>query len=324
MSFLAPERLLLLILVGLLGLAYVLLRLRASRYALRFTNLELLRSVAPRAAGWRRHLLAGLSLVALAALVVALARPAQERELATERATIVLAIDTSLSMQATDVEPSRLDVAKQAATDFVDVVPEGVDVGIVAFDGTARLESRPSADRDETKQAIDTLELGRGTAIGDAIFLGLGALSDSDARLASIEAGPEEESAMNPGRLVVMSDGETTAGRENADAVGAAREVGVEISTIAYGTDRGTVMVQGETIPVPVNRDALAQIANESNGVFYEAASGEELSQVFDDIGTAIELDTVTEELSLWFVAFGMAFSALAAVGSLVWFSRLP
>lgn len=323
MSFLAPERLLLLILVGALALAYVALRMRASRYALRFTNLELLRQVAPRTAGWRRHLLATVSLVGLAALVVALARPVLEQEQATERATIVLAIDTSLSMEATDVAPTRLDVAKRAASEFVDLVPEGVDVGIVGFDGTARLEAPPGADRERTKQAIAELELGRGTAIGDAIVLGLGALSDSDAVLASVES-TDDADADTRGRLVVMSDGETTAGRENAEAVAAAREAGVEVSTIAYGTASGTVDVQGETIPVPVNRDALAQIAADSSGTFYEAASGEELADVFEDIGTAIAVDTVTEELSLWFVALGMTLSALAAVGSLAWFSRLP
>jgi Ca-activated chloride channel family protein len=324
MTFLAPERLLLLIVVGVLGLAYLGLRLRASRYALRFTNLELLRSVAPRTAGWRRHLLAAVSLLALAALVIALARPAQEREQAMERATIVLAIDTSLSMQATDVVPSRLDVAKRAASEFVAAVPDGVEVGIVAFDGTARLESAPTVERDRSARAIDSLELGPGTAIGDAIFLGLGTLSDSEAVLASV--GPDEGGGADesPGRLVVMSDGETTMGRENGDAVEAARDAGVEISAIAYGTDAGSVVVQGETIPVPVNRDALAEIASTSGGEFYEAASGEELSAVFQDIGTAIEVDTVTEELALWFVGLGAALSALAALGSLAWFSRLP
>ena len=227
-------------------------------------------------------------------------------------------------MQATDVEPSRLDVAKQAAAEFVDVVPDGVELGLVGFDGTARLESPPSSDREQTKRAIDSLELGRGTAIGDAIILGVGALSDSEARLASVGAGQSDASEPPPGRLVIMSDGETTVGRENNDAVGVADDAGIEISTIAYGTDNGTVVVQGETIPVPVNRDALARIANDSNGTFYEAASGAELAEVFADIGTAIELDSVTEELSLWFVGFGMLFSALAAVGSLAWFSRLP
>ena len=321
MTFLAPERLLLLIAVGVLAIAYIALRLRASRYALRFTNLELLRSVAPRSAGWRRHLLAAASLLALSALVVALARPAYETDEATERATIVLAIDTSLSMEATDVPPSRLDVAKQAATEFVDLVPDGIEIGLVSFDGAARLESPADSDRERTKLAIEALELGPGTAIGDAIFLGLGALSDSEAVLASNDGAPTERP---PGRLIVMSDGETTAGRENTDAIAAARERNVEISTIAYGTDSGTVVVQGDTIPVPVNRDALAEIATQSDGTFYEAATGEELATVFEDIGTAIELDTVTEELSLWFVALGTALSALAAVGSLAWFSRLP
>ncbi len=325
MTFLSPERLLLLIVVGVLALTYVLLRLRSSRYALRFTNLELLKSVAPKTAGWRRHLLAGFTLVALAALIVALAQPARTREKATEQATIVLAIDTSLSMQATDVAPSRLEVAQHAAQDFVDLVPENVEVGIIGFDGTARLESSPTTDRERTKTAIESLELGPGTAIGDAIFLGLGSLSDAEKQLTAAESSQATETpAPSPGRLVVMSDGETTAGRENDDAVGAAAATGVQISTIAYGTDAGIVEVQGDTIPVPVNRDALFRIADNSGGAFYEAASGAELGDVFENIGTAIELETEQQELALWFVALGLALSAAAALGSLVWFSRLP
>lgn len=325
MTFLSPERLLLLILVGLLGLFYVVLRLRSSRYALRFTNLELLRSVAPRSAGWRRHVLAGFTLVALGALVIALAQPTRTYERASEQATIVLAIDTSLSMQADDVAPSRFEVAQEAARDFVDLVPEDVEIGIVGFDGTARLESPPTDDREQTKDAIAALELGPGTAIGDAIYLGLGALSDSESRLASVVTQTEaEDSADAPGRLVLMSDGETTTGRENADAVDAAASAGVQISTIAYGTDEGVVQVQGDTVPVPVNRDALADIAAESDGSFYEAASGAELGEVFENVGTSIEVETDQQDLAMWFVALGLILSVAAAAGSLVWFSRLP
>jgi len=326
MTFLSPERLFLLLVVLVIAIAYVLLRLRSSRYALRFTNLELLRSVAPKTAGWRRHVLAAFTLLAMAALVVSLAQPTRASERAIEQSTVVLAIDTSLSMQAEDVSPSRLDVAREAAKDFVDVVPENVHVGIVGFDGTARLESRPTDDRAQTKDAIDALQLGPGTAIGDAIVLGVGALADSNAQLASNDSsqGAEDDSEPAAGRLVVMSDGETTTGRENDEAVGAAVEAGVAISTIAYGTDSGTVNVQGETISVPVNRDALADIATTSDGIFYEAATGAELGEVFENIGTAIEVETEQQDLALWFVGLGMALSVAAALGSLAWFSRLP
>ena len=325
MTFLSPERLFLLVVVVVIAIAYVLLRLRSSRYALRFTNLELLRSVAPKTAGWRRHVLAASTLLAMTALVVALAQPTRTRERAIEQSTVVLAIDTSLSMQAADVSPSRLDVARGAAKDFVDVVPENVHVGIVGFDGTARLESPPTDDRARTKDAIDALQLGPGTAIGDAIVLGVGVLAESNAQLASNDPSQGTEDESEPaGRLVVMSDGETTTGRENDEAVGVAVDAGVAISTIAYGTDSGTVNVQGETIPVPVNREALADIATTSDGIFYEAATGAELGEVFENIGTAIEVETEQHDLALWFVGLGMALSVAAALGSLAWFSRLP
>ena len=244
-------------------------------------------------------------------------------------ATLVIDLSPSIAFGTALYEKRDLALAAAAAVGFLATKTVGRLGGVILeAEGEvivpARLESSPTAERAQSREAIEGLELGRGTAIGDAIFLGLGALSGSNARLASVESGRAGDGEMPPGRLVVMSDGETTTGRENDEAVRAARDAGVEISTIAYGTDSGTVLVQGETIPVPVNRDALAQIASDSDGVFYEAASGEELSQVFEDIGTAIELDTVTEELSLWFVGLGMVLSALAAAGSLAWFSRLP
>ncbi len=323
MTLLAPERLGLLAAVALLALTYIVMQLRGSRYALRFTNLELLESVAPRRAAWRRHLLAGAFLVAVAALVVALARPARTVEVARERSTIILAIDTSISMRATDVAPSRLDAARAAANDFIDLLPDTIDLGIVSFDGAARTEARPTHDPQALKRSVDGLQLGPGTAIGEAIFLGLDSLQSATEER-TIATGSSEVSEEPAGHIIVMSDGETTAGRPNAEAVDAAKRNSIPVSTIAYGTGAGTVVHEGETIPVPVNTVALQQVAEGTGGTFFEAVSGEELQQAFEDIGSAIAFETEQRELALWFVGLGLLLAVAAGGGSLFWFSRLP
>ena len=175
-SFLAAGRLWWLLAVLALAGAYVVLSLVRRRYTVRFTNLALLDQVAPRRPGWRRHLAAGAFLLAVAASMVAWARPADEVLVPKERATVVLAIDTSLSMEATDVAPSRLEAAQQAALAFVDELPEPINLGFVSFDGVARVRVTPTTDRDPVRRAIETLELGPATAIGEAIFAGLDAI----------------------------------------------------------------------------------------------------------------------------------------------------
>jgi len=325
MNFIAPERLFLLTLVAVLGGTYLVLQFRSSKFALRFTNLELLDSVAPNRARWRRHVVAAAFMVALAAMVVALARPSRTVEVATERSTVVLAIDTSISMRSMDVSPSRLDAARDAATDFVDLVPEGIDIGLVAFDGAASSASPVTGDRKAIKDAIAGLSLGEGTAIGEAIFLGLDSIDasaeDMEKSADASEAAADEEPA---GRIIVMSDGETTLGRGNDEAVAAALAAGIPVSTIAYGTDAGIVVYQGEEIQVPVNRIALRDVADSTGGTFFEAATGEELQAAFENIGTAIAFETEEREFALWFVGLGLLLGTVAGAGSLFWFSRLP
>ncbi|MFM8861617.1 MAG: VWA domain-containing protein [Acidimicrobiia bacterium] len=177
-TFLSPWRLLLLGLVVVLGIVYVLFQRRRARYAVRFTNLELLESVAPRRPGWRRHVAAVVQLVALAVLIVALAQPVHDIKVPRERATVILALDVSLSMEATDVRPSRIEAAKSAAISFLDDVPPQVNVGLVTFAGSARIRVTPTTDRDAVRVAIEDVPLADGTAIGDAIDASLDALAD--------------------------------------------------------------------------------------------------------------------------------------------------
>ncbi|HWC10495.1 MAG TPA: VWA domain-containing protein, partial [Acidimicrobiales bacterium] len=206
MTFLSGGRLWLLLGVAALAAAYVLVQRTRQAYAVRFTNLELLRSVAPRRPGWRRHLPAAAFLLALATLVTAFAQPTRPTRVPRERATIVMAIDVSLSMQATDVEPTRLRAAKAAAQTFVDLVPPRLNVGLVSFSGTAQVLVSPTTDRDLLKTSIANLQLGPATAIGEAIYASLGSI-------ASVQGEPGQ--APPPARIVLMSDGETTVGRPN-------------------------------------------------------------------------------------------------------------
>ncbi len=315
MTFLAANRLWLLLAVAALVVGYVVSQFRSKKYAVRFSNLSLLASVAPKRPGWRRHLPAVAFALALATFVVAFAQPTRDTKVPREQATIVMAIDVSLSMQATDVAPTRLEAAKAAAASFVDLVPSKLNIGLVAFSGTAQVLVPPTTDHTLLKRNIDNLQLGPATAIGEAIYASLGAI-------AAVPAQPGQKPP--PARIVLMSDGATTIGRANASAAKAASDARTPVSTIAFGTQTGTVLVEGNPVRVPVNKDALRVIADETKGSFFEAASAKELKKVYADIGSSVGYRTERKEATAFFVGLGLVFALVAAATSLVWFSRLP
>jgi Ca-activated chloride channel family protein len=323
MSFLAPERLWLLIAVAALAVAYVLLQRRRPRYAMRFTNLALLDRVAPRRPGWRRHLPAGLFLLMLVLLVTGFARPAAEVRVPRERATVMVVFDTSPSMEAVDVAPSRLLAARNAAHAFIDQLPLRFNVGLVTFSGSAAVIVPPTLDRDAVLASVERLEAtGQGTAIGDAIVTALGAIANFDAQ--NNAAQDNRAADPPPARIVLLSDGGNTAGASPRAGAAEAAAAGVPVSTIAYGTPGGTVEIQGRSIPVPADGPTLRQVAEETGGTFYEAASGEELRQVYEDIGSSVGYRTERREISARFIGLALAAAAAAAAASLTWFARLP
>ena len=315
-DFLSPTRLYGLLAIIVLALAYLLLSFRRSTYTVKFTNLPLLDTVAPRRPGWRRHVAAGVFLAGLAAMVVAWAQPADEVLVPKERATVVLAIDTSLSMEASDVAPNRLEAAKTAALSFVEGLPEQINVGLVTFDGVARVRVTPTTDRRPVQSAIENLDLGPATAIGEAIFAGLDAIDS--APIVDVEGEPI------PATMVVMTDGKTTVGRPDADGAAAAVEAEIPISTIAFGTDRGTIVIDGEIQPVPVERVALREIADGTGGQFFEAESLGELESVYADIGSSIGFDTEEQEVTDRFVGYAAILLVVSTLLSLLWFQRIP
>jgi len=317
MTFLSPQRLWLLLAVAALVAAYVLLQWRRRKYTVRFTNVNLLASVAPKRPGWRRHVAALIYLVAITALVLGFAQPARDERVPRERATIILAIDTSLSMQATDVSPSRLEAAQSAAKRFLEIIPPKINVGLVSFNGSAALKVPPTTDRERVAQSIDNLTLGESTATGEAIFASLDAI-------ASVPA--DDEGTQAPARVVLMSDGTWTVGRTNEEATQAAVDADVPVSTIAFGTENGTIRVpeQPYPIPVPVDKDSLEEIAQDTGGKFYAAASERQLTEVYENIGSSVGYETEQREISTWFIAGALLLSFAAAGCSLAWFHRLP
>jgi Ca-activated chloride channel family protein len=315
-SFVAASRLWLLGGVLLLAVGYIAMQLRRQKYAVRFTNLELLDKVAPARPGWRRHLPAAGFIFALAALVVAFARPAQDTQVPKEQATIVMAIDTSLSMQADDVRPTRLDGAKEAAIGFIGDLPDNLNLGLISFNGVATIRVQPSTNHEAAVAAVESLELGPATAIGEAIF----------ASLAAIDSVVSEDGVTPPARIVLMSDGETTVGRADQDAIEAAQQAGIAVSTIAFGTEDGIIVIPEEDFPigVPVNREKLETIADSTGGQFFAASSTAELSAVYEDIGSQVSFETIKDEISTSFIAITLIALTLSSLMSLLWFARLP
>ncbi|HEV2089415.1 MAG TPA: VWA domain-containing protein [Cryptosporangiaceae bacterium] len=313
--FLSPWWLLVLLAVAALAGAYVWVQLHRKTFAVRFTNVALLKSLAPKAPGWRRHLAATAFLLCMLVLALALAKPSTDVDEPLERATIVLALDVSLSMQATDVDPDRIRAAKAAAKLFVKELPKTYNLSLVSFAKSATVVVSPTKDHAQVTAAIDGLELQESTAIGEAIY----------ASLQAIQSVPADgASGAPPASIVLLSDGFTTYGRPNDAAAEAAATAKVPVSTIAFGTQEGVVELAGRRTPVPVDRDALEKIANQTNGKFYSAITTDELKDVYRDLGSSIGYRTTPREVTQWFVGIALLFGFAGAVMSLLWTSRLP
>jgi Ca-activated chloride channel homolog len=319
MTFASPGRLWLLAAVAALAVAYIVLQRRRSRYAVRFTNLALLDKVAPKRPGWRRHLPAGLFLAMLVPMVVGFARPADEVQVPRERATVIVAVDTSMSMRATDVDPSRLQAAEDAAREFVRGLPDEFNVGLVTFAGGASLQVPPTTDRAVLETGIARISDGyagtQGTAIGGAIDASLQAIRTFDADAADDPP---------PARIVVLSDGANTAGRDPQEVSAEAAAASVPVDTIAFGTADGTIAQGTRAVRVPVDGQTLQMVAEETSGGYYEAGSSDELRAVYEDIGSSVGYITETQDVSARFIGFGLVFAMAAAAASMFWFARLP
>ncbi|WP_433166282.1 VWA domain-containing protein [Kribbella sp. CA-247076] len=312
MRFEQPLWLWLLVLVAALIAAYLVAQRRRSKYAVRFATLPMLEKVAPTRPGWRRHAPAVAFLAALTVLTIAIARPVADVRVPRERATIVVAMDVSNSMAATDVAPNRFEVAQQAAVEFVQELPDKFNVGLVSFARTATVVAPPSTNHQATVDAINSLELTDSTAIGEAVLTSLQAVRTID---------PDDPP---PSRIVLLSDGGNTSGSPIEEAAEAATEAGVPVSTIAYGTPDGTVNIEGRDIPVPADTEALQGLADATSGEFYAAESDEQLRDVYSDLQSSIGWTTEPREITNLVAGIALVAALLAALASLLWFSRLP
>lgn len=320
-DFLNPGRLWLLVIVVALGVLYIAV-LRWRRAAtVRFTQVDLLDKVAPSRPRWRRHLIAGIQLLGLAVAVVAIARPVEHStERTTSEGRILVLFDVSLSMDADDIDPNRFEAARDAARDFVDAVDPGVEVGLISFSGAVNTDVSPTLDREAMERGIDQLELAESTAIGDALAAGTRLLVNS--------ADPDGDADLAPGVIVLLSDGETTVGRLTSDGAQEAADAGVPVFTIAFGTEAGSITdpLSGEVVPVPVRPADLELVADTTGGVAFEAQTGGELAEAYDQIAGSLG-DTLGEEIQIvteltWRWALG-AFLLLSVAWALsLWWLR--
>lgn len=322
--FTAPWWLLLLVVVAVLAAGYVVLLHRRRRDVVRFTNLALLERVAPKRPGRLRHLPAAALITALAVLTIALAGPQAEARVPRNRATVVLVIDVSLSMQATDIEPSRLAAAQRSAKAFAEELTPGVNLGLISFAGSATVLVSPTTERASVIQAIDNLKLAEATGTGEAIFAALAAIDAFGAVVADAQGPP-------PARIVLLGDGKQTVPTTDPDdsrgsfsAARAAAEAEVPISTISFGTAYGRVEINGSWQEVRADDESMQEIADISGGEFYDADSAGQLTEVYDTLGEQIGYETKHIDASKPWLVLGTIAALLATAAALAIGQRLP
>ena len=321
MTFISPDRLWLLALSAALVVAYVLLQRRSRHKAVRHPDLALVASAAPRHAGWRRHVTAGAVVLATTALVLGLARPARSMEVPRDEAVIVLALDISGSMDATDIAPSRLEAAVAAAKDFVDGAPDAFRIGLVTFDTTGHTIATPTTDKAALAAALDRVETSTDTAAGEGLATAIDVVEAATAGTAASSSGSSGGEPYSA--IVLLADGDSTVGRPLAGVAAEAADANVPVSTIAYGTDAGTVDINGRSVAVPVDEAALAEVATTTGGTAYTAETAGQLEAIYDQIGLRVGTTTEQVELTLPLAAIAAFLLAGALVASALWSPRL-
>jgi Ca-activated chloride channel homolog len=299
MSFASPTFLIGLALIPIAIVLYV----KTERRPQTFAPKNLLPSVAPNRAGWRRHAAILGYGTAMAALLIALAKPQATVAVPTEQARVMIVTDRSGSMQATDVAPTRLAAAKKAAATFLDAIPEKVRVGAVAFNQKAEVLQSPTRDHDAVKEAIESIQPAGSTATGDAI----------DAALSDI-------TGKAPAAIVLLSDGKSVRGSDPLEAAQKAKQRKIPIYTVALGTAGGTIN-DGE--PVPPDPQTLAQIAQTTGGKAFTASDLKSLDQVYKRLGSQVATEKRPLEVTNLFAGGALGLMVLSAFGSIRWFGRL-
>jgi Ca-activated chloride channel family protein len=347
MTFLWPELLWLLAALPLTAVGYLWLLRRRSRAFARYANLNMVKEALGGGARWRRHVPPALLLAALALMIAAIARPAAIVMLPTQQETIILAMDVSGSMRAKDIEPTRLAAAQTAAKSFVEGLPRTVRVGVVSFAGTAAVVQQPTHSREDVIAAIDRFQLQRGTAIGSGIIVSLATIfpdagisvseliyGRNAPRPVPLPADPRRDAKKEfkpvpPGShagaaIILLTDGQRTAGPETMDAARMAAERGVRVFTVGFGTPQGEVLsFEGWSFRAKLDEDALKAVANHTRGEYFRAASAVDLKKVYELLNAKIVFEKKEMEITAFFAAAAAALALLAAALSLVWFNRI-
>ncbi len=342
MSFLWPSMLWLLALLPLLVAAYLWLLARRRRHSVRLASIAVARQAAGKGPGWRRHLPPALMLLALAALLLAVARPTAVLTLPIAERTIVLAMDVSGSMRAEDVKPTRLAAAQAAARAFVDHLPREVSVGVVSFAGTAAVVQAPTTSREDVIKAIDRFQLQRGTATGSGIILSLATLFPDDGieienitgqrRFPGKEIGrrqptqsfkPVAPGSYGSAAIIMLTDGQRTTGPDPLDAARMAADHGIRVYTVGVGTTQGEIIgFEGWSMRVRLDEETLKNIALLTHGEYFYAGTAEDLKKVYESLGSRMVVERKETEITAFFAGLG-ALLALAASGlSVWWFGR--
>ena len=312
MNFLNGGMLWLLLGVPALIALYVLNLRRRRAYTVRFTNLELLSTVVPRGPGWRRHVPPVFLLLALVFLVGALARPTMERAVPKEQAGVMLVLDVSLSMAATDIAPDRITAAKAAAIEFSRAAPEELRIGVAAFSELSFLASPLTRNRAQIEAAIQSLRPLAGTAVGDGLWVAL----DEIAR--QVNDGKQA-----PASVLLLSDGHSNRGREPQEAADRARTMGVKVFTVGLGTQGATLDLGGQEVPVDLDEAELQGIAETTEGTYFRSVDAEGLADVYRNLSSALGSEKEEQEVTAMAAGIAAILLLAGAAAGLIWFQRI-
>ena len=342
MNLLWPEWLWSLLLLPLLVAAYLALLARRKKNTVRLASVALVKQALGKGPGWRRHVPPALLLAAVAVLLLASARPTAKIKLPSVQETIILAMDVSGSMRATDVQPNRLVAAQEAAKAFVAGLPRTVRIGVVSFAGTAALVQPPTFSREDVVAAIDRFQLQRGTAIGSGLVLSLASLFPDDGidlsqitgqRAMPVAPGekkekkpfvPVEPGSYSSAAIILLTDGQRTTGPDPMEAAKMAAERGVKVYTVGVGTKNGEIIgFEGWSMRVRLDEDTLKNIANATRANYFYAGTADDLKQVYQGLSSRLVVETKETEITGFLALAGALLAIAAAALSIWWFGRL-
>ena len=342
MNLLWPEWLWSLLLLPLLVLAYLALLARRKKNTVRLASVALVKQALGTGPGWRRHVPPLLLLLALAVLLLASARPTARIKLPSVQETIILAMDVSGSMRATDVQPNRLVASQEAAKAFVAGLPRSVRIGVVSFAGTAAIVQPPTFSREDVVAAIDRFQLQRGTAIGSGLVLSLASLFPDDGIDLSQITGqkamlpapgekkdkkpfvPVEPGSYSSAAIILLTDGQRTTGPDPMEAAKMAAERGVKVYTVGVGTKNGEIIgFEGWSMRVRLDEDTLKNIANATRANYFYAGTADDLKQVYQGLSSRLVVETKETEITGFLALFGALLAIVAAGLSVWWFGRV-